>query len=246
MINFNPKELADTFDNKETSFEFLKSKNIPIDNFLEEAKKDELIKPNLNDLSRLLKICEVAKPSKIIEYGCGYSSYVFYHYLKNKEECNNSKKYLQIIEVHQKYLDLASNRFKESNGAVEVIKDVCQVKGDLYRNDGSHLYLAKYRFSTDIIYLDSPDPEDIFGTNFLPENQRIPISSDILFIESWLIPGTIIVIDGRMANVEYLKRNLKRNWRWGINHYNDCSIGILVDDPLGKKNIQSLKERGLF
>ena len=120
------------------------------------------------------------------------------------------------------------------------------MKDDFYRNDGSHIYSAKYRFSPDIIYLDGPDPADILDTNFLKDSQRIPISSDILSIESWLIPGSIIVIDGRMANVEYLRRNFKRNWRWGINQNNDCSIGILVDDPLGTKNIQNLKERGLF
>ena len=48
------------------------------------------------------------------------------------------------------------------------------------------------------------------------------------------------------ANVEYLKSNLKRQWDWASNYENDCSIAILKDKPLGKKNIENLKNRGLI
>ena len=63
------------------------------------------------------------------------------------------RKYLHIIEVHKKYMDIACNRFRKSNKNIEVINDICSVTTDIYRNDGSHKYLATYRFNPDIIYI---------------------------------------------------------------------------------------------
>ena len=36
------------------------------------------------------------------------------------------------------------------------------------------------------------------------------MSCDILMIENFLMPGTIIVVDGRGANAEFLRKNFKR------------------------------------
>ena len=40
----------------------------------------------------------------------------------------------------------------------------------------------------------------------------MPMSCDILKIEHFLKPGTIIVVDGRAANSRFIKKNLQRNW----------------------------------
>ena len=246
MIIFNPEELAKDFRDEEVSFKYLRENSIPIETLLKNAKIEKLIAPNLNDLARLLKVCKLTNPSKIVEFGSGFSSYIFHNYLVNKPDHNESLNYLHIIEVHKKYMDIACNRFKKSNKKIKVIKDICSVTPNLYRDDGSHKYSANYRFNPDIIYLDGPDPVDILNSKFFKNSQRVPISSDILSIESWLIPGTIVIIDGRIANVEYLKNNLKRQWDWSTNYENDCSIAILKDKPLGKKNIENLKSRGLI
>ena len=246
MIFLNPEELTNEFRDEEVSFEYLRQNSIPIESLLEDAKIENLIAPNLNDLARLLKVCNLTNPSKIIEFGCGFSSYIFHNYLINKEHTCESRNYLHIIEVHKKYMDIACNRFRKSNKNIDVINDICSVTTDIYRNDGSHKYLATYSFNPDIIYLDGPDPGDILNSKFFKDSQRVPISSDILSIEAWLIPGTIVIIDGRIANVEYLKSNLKRKWDWATNYENDCSIAILKDKPLGKKNIENLKRRGLI
>ena len=60
----------------------------------------------------------------------------------------------------------------------------------------------------DFIYLDGYDPFSVkksinsFNTKHL---ELMPMSCDILKIEPFLIPGTIILIDGRTANANFLK-----------------------------------------
>ncbi len=245
MYKFTPKNYTGFFNNIDDSYQFLKTNNIAVDEILSDSEKKNILKPNLNDLARLLKICQDSNPENIIEYGCGFSSLIFHNFL-NQNYKNELRSHFQIIEVHRKYLDLAIKRFDKSRNKFKLISDICSVQKDNVRDDGSHKYLASYKFNPDLIYLDGPDPKDIEDSQFIVTEQRVPISSDLLSIESWLLPATIIVVDGRSANVRYLKRNLQRNWEWDTNYENDCSIGILNEEPLGKKSIENLKNRGLI
>ena len=67
----------------------------------------------------------------------------------------------------------------------------------------------------DFIYLDGPDQFNIKGSvNGVStrHNDMMPMTSDILSIEHFLTPGTIIVSDGRAANVKFLK-----DWKLNYN-----------------------------
>ena len=74
----------------------------------------------------------------------------------------------------------------------------------------------------------------IGGINVSKKEIFPPLSIDILKIEYYLNPGTIIVVDGRYANSIFLKNNLQRNWIYKYNskidqHYfylNEKNIGI--------------------
>ena len=85
----------------------------------------KLIKPNLIDLARLFKICRAIKPNRIIEYGCGFSSYIFNYYLSNFDINIDSKKKLHIIEVHRKYLQHALSRFEEGKINIDLTPEIC-------------------------------------------------------------------------------------------------------------------------
>ena len=246
MFNFNPSKYTESFKDYESAYAYLDNGGIPTDKLIECSDQKKLIKPNLIDLARLFKICRAIKPNRIIEYGCGFSSYIFNYYLSNFDINIDSKKKLHIIEVHRKYLQHALSRFEEGKINIDLTSEICPVILDTKRDDGSHKYLVDYKFTPDLIYLDGPDPADITNTKFTDGDQRVPISSDLLTIESWLIPGTIIIVDGRIANVRYLKNNLQREWHWNTSVDNDCSIGILNESPLGKKNLSNLKKRGLI
>jgi hypothetical protein len=64
----------------------------------------------------------------------------------------------------------------------------------------------------------------------------MPMASDILKLEYFLIPGTIIVSDGRAANVKFIKDHFKRKWKYIYNKGNDQHIFRLDDPVLGNYN----------
>ena len=96
----------------------------------------------------------------------------------------------------------------------------------------------------DFIYLDGPDQfspvGDIRGitTN---HKDRMPMSADILSIEHFLTPGTLIVTDGRTANARFLKSNLQRDWLYSYNQEYDQHYFELVEEPLGIYNRRMLE-----
>ena len=69
----------------------------------------------------------------------------------------------------------------------------------------------------------------------------MPMSCDILKIENYLTPGTIILIDGRTSNARYLKNNFKRNWREYFDSISDQTIFLLDEKPLGRFNKEQIK-----
>ena len=67
----------------------------------------------------------------------------------------------------------------------------------------------------DLIYLDAPDqfsPKGEIRGLSLRSPDRLPMAADILTLEHFLLPGTLIVVDGRTANARFLKSNFQRNW----------------------------------
>ena len=68
--------------------------------------------------------------------------------------------------------------------------------------------------SPDMIYLDGPSTfatKESFNGFKINDVCRFPMSCDILLIEYFLEPGTIIIVDGRTANARFLKDHFKRN-----------------------------------
>ena len=88
----------------------------------------------------------------------------------------------------------------------------------------------------DFIYVDGPDQFSAKGfirgvTTNHPD--KLPMSGDLLAIEHFLLPGTLIVVDGRTANARFLKANLQRNWIYFHNKNADQHYFELNEDPLG-------------
>ena len=99
----------------------------------------------------------------------------------------------------------------------------------------------------DLIYLDGPDQFSAIGnvdgitTNHI---ERLPMSGDLLKIEHFLLPGTLIVIDGRTANARFLKANFQRDWTYNYFEEFDQHFFELNEEPLGiynKKQIEFSK-----
>ena len=96
----------------------------------------------------------------------------------------------------------------------------------------------------DFIYLDGPDLNNIKGEfnglNLSKDKNFAPMSCDILKIENILLPGTLILVDGRGLNCSFLRNNFKRNWIYYYNEYSDQHLFYLNENSIGIKNSKLL------
>ena len=96
----------------------------------------------------------------------------------------------------------------------------------------------------DFIYLDGPDQFKIKGNIngiSIRHKDMMPMVCDILKLEYFFTPGTIIVCDGRAANAKFLKDNFQRRWKYVRDQKNDQHIFCLQDQVLGKYNQLQIK-----
>ena len=90
----------------------------------------------------------------------------------------------------------------------------------------------------DLIYIDGPDQfkvkGDINGWS-TRQSDMLPMSSDVLLIEPFLLKGTHIIIDGRGANAIFIKI-IYREWKYEYNEESDRHIFELHGKSIGRYN----------
>lgn len=195
------------------------------------------------------------KRLNILEFGSGSSTVIFSHSL-NK----NKLKYLKIvkdkirrvapftmisIETYKKFAKITANILKDNLGKKANNCKIFLSKVNMTTFDGRICteYSRLPKFSPDFIYLDGPDQRNVSGkvNNISTDyGDYFPMSCDILKIEFFLTPGTILVVDGRAANAEFLKKHFIRNWSYKYIKEVDFHIFILTEKPLGKHNLNQI------
>ena len=209
-------------------------------------------KPELNDLYRLYQFIFLNKRTTVLEFGSGYSSLIFSLALNDlnklyKNKLTNLRRNnpfeLFILENSKKYLNITKKRIKKFkkklNLNIKINYHFSDALMSLYENKISTSYKELPLCNPDFIYLDGPDQFNIKGdiNNFSTRHKDImPMMNDILKIEYFLTPGTIIVTDGRGANAQFLRDYLKRNWLYKFDNINDQNIFYLNENSLGKYN----------
>jgi len=216
-------------------------------------------RPNLNDLYNLYQYVFLNKRTTICEFGSGWSSLIFNlalsdlkkKYSKDVKNLRNNNPFeLFIIENEKKYLKISKNRINIYNKLLKLKKPskinffYSDVQMTLFNNRICNEYKKLPLCNPDFIYLDGPGQfkvkkniNDISTRHF----DMMPMNCDILKLEYFYIPGTIIVCDGRAANAKFLKDNFKRNWKYYNDKKNDQHIFYLADPSLGKCNDLQLK-----
>ena len=212
-------------------------------------------KPELVDLYRLYNFVILNMRTTVLEFGSGFSSIMFSLALQeNKRRYYNKIKMLRrnnpfelfIVDNEKKYLNITKRRINK-------IKNIKKVKINYLFSD---CIMTKYKgnFATeykklplcnpDFIYLDGPNQFKVKNkiNNFTTAHKdMMPMACDILKIENFLTPGTIIISDGRTANCEFILNNFKRKW---IHYYDkkfDQHFFYLNSDSLGEYNDLQLK-----
>lgn len=197
---------------------------------------------NLDDLIRLHYLIRSRKVTTILEFGVGKSTIVFNDAIeKNKVlygdfvtknlrrsnafECHSVDNSAEWIEFTRKQANLENVRFHLS-----------KCKMSTFNGRICTFYDEIPNICPDFIYIDGPDQLDIEGdvrgvSTRSPD--RVPMSADVLALEHFLLPGTLIVIDGRSANARFIKANLQRSWRYEYQESYDQHFFELLEEPLG-------------
>ena len=105
-------------------------------------------------------------------------------------------------------------------------------------------YKSLPNINPDFIYVDGPDQFNIKSevAGWSTRHKDImPMTGDLLRIEHFLTPGTIIVFDGRAANARFFKSNIQRNWNYQYDSMYDQHIFNLNEEPLGRFNKKQLE-----
>jgi hypothetical protein len=204
--------------------------------------------PDWFDLVRLHQIVLKRKITTVLEFGVGYSTVILAHAL-----LENSKKYATFVAANlRKDNPFLVFSVDANSDFIDYTQDLLpdELKAHVcFRHSGVQMAEWHGRICTlydhlpnicpDLIYLDAPEPSQAKGfvrniTTSHPD--RIPMSADILAIEHFLLPGTIILVDGRTANARFLQCNLQRNWEYHHSINDDVHYFGLKEQPLGTIN----------
>ena len=260
-IKFPVKKKIDFIEN------FFKERNLGFLVDLSKKKKLEVNKlkykethlPELNDLYRLYQFILINKRTTIFEFGSGWSTLVFFlalTELKNKFY-NDIKKLrrnnpfeLFVIENEKKYLN---NTKKNIRNFSKLLKKNKKIKINYFFSDVemtyfNHKICTEYKklpiCNPDFIYLDGPGQfsvkKNINGIS-TKHKDMMPMACDVLKLEYFYTPGTIIVCDGRGANASFLKNNFQRKWEYVHDYNNDQHVFWLNDRILGKHNKKQIE-----
>tara|TARA_B100001057_G_C22859035_1_gene953750 strand:+ start:744 stop:1526 length:783 start_codon:yes stop_codon:yes gene_type:complete len=206
--------------------------------------------PELDDLYLLHSYIIKYKRMTVLEFGTGWSTLVMANAVKhNMKKYSNQVKDLRLnnagqihtIDNEKKWNKVT--KIKTAQYSKYVKLHYSDAKMDLFNNRICTSFKILPKINPDFIYLDGPDQFNIKGRQNginLNHNDLMPMSCDILKIENFLKPGTIIVVDGRAANSRFLKVNLQRNWKYNYNKINDQHVFYLNESPLGKLNLKQL------
>jgi hypothetical protein len=209
--------------------------------------------PEFDDLTRLHFLARSRKVTTILEFGVGKSTVVFADALKkNKEEfgefVKENLRRANPFEVHcvenvQEWIDKCKQDFSSDLLSFAHFH-FSEVEMATFNSRACTMYKKLPNICPDLIYLDAPDQFGVLGDvhGISTESaDRLPMSADILVLEPFLLPGTLIVVDGRTSNARFLKNNFQRNWEYKHFTQEDIHTFELVERPLGKLNEKQLR-----
>ena len=256
-MNFNlklpperSKQEIEDFFNKKNFSEFIKHSQ-DRDQKINELEMKKPFKPELKDLFRLYQFVKLNNRTTILEFGSGWSSLIFAHALKELKETKskdtkslrrNNLFELFVLENEKKFLNITKKKFEQTK--YKNLKSIVRfhfsnVKMISYKGFIATEYDKLPLCNPDFIYLDAPGQFKVKGNvNGISTNHydMMPMACDLLKIEYFLIPGVIIVVDGRSANAAFLRDNFKRKWEYIHDKKNDQHIFCLKEKSLGSVN----------
>lgn len=185
-----------------------------------------------------------------MEFGVGVSTWVLDHALQlNKNETSSfvagHLRRSNAFEAHSvdnsKYwIKKTRNRYVFKCTKIHFSR--CYM--DTFNGRVCTFYSKLPNITPDLIYLDGPNLHDVTGDirGVSTRNMdRLPMVADLLAIEHFLLPGTLLIVDGRSANARFLMSNFQRNWKYQYIEAFDQHFFELDEAPLGKFNSRQIE-----
>lgn len=207
----------------------------------------------LDDVTRLHYLITSRKVTTVMELGVGKSSIAMADALKqNKtEHANFVSEHLRrsnAFELHsidnmEEWIEKCQNSMPTALQPY-ILFHYCPLQIGSFQDRLCTYYQNMPNICPDFIYIDAPGQffveGDLRGLT-TAHLDRMPMVADILTIEHFLQPGTLLVVDGRAANARFLKANLQRHWRYMYDEDFDQHFFELHEKPLGRINKRQLE-----
>lgn len=241
-------ELTDIQENNtKVIFRDLKSKPDSI-----RPNRKNLLPPQLDDLIRLHFLVASRKVLTSLEFGVGYSTRILNHaiklnqnnYKKNFETLRKVNQFEHHVVDNSRYHLKMARKLNLSN--TQYHYSTCRMA--TFNGKICSLYSKLPNVQPNFIYIDGPDqfsPKGKIAGISTRSADRVPLAADVLRFEHFLLPKTLIVLDGRTANARFLKCNLQRNWLYSYVEDYDQHFFELEEAPLGPHNQRYIEECGL-
>ncbi len=212
------------------------------------AFEEKPFEPAYDDLCRLHWIALSRKVINTLEFGSGYSTVILADAMRTlnghfgewarKSIRSDRPFHVYAVEEDHHFLEITRSRLGSKLQAFATISH-SSVDVLIHDNRIASVYSKLPNISPDFIYLDGPSQfattQEVDGFSF-NSKARMPMSADILRVEFFLEPGTLILVDGRTANARFLKSYLRRNWIYLHDPIGDIHYFELQEEPLGPFN----------
>jgi hypothetical protein len=203
--------------------------------------------PEIDDLYFLYKTTRESMAVSIMEFGSGYSTLIFAIAL-HQNRIEFGSKYLETcvhpnpfkiltVDASSHFLEYSVKRIPMELRYL-LVPHVSETELFEFGGPGGQIanrWINLPNFTPDLIYIDGPDPEQFINTlhGLKHDSFSLPMSADILSREFYFWSETLLILDGRGANAEFLRRNLKRNWQYSKDNIADRHVFKLEAEPWG-------------
>jgi hypothetical protein len=206
--------------------------------------------PEPEDLARLHQLIRRRRVFTVLEFGVGYSTTIIADALeKNEKEWRTLKPVPAVrnrfmfqvfsVDASEQWIRRAREQIPASL-ANRVHMQLSDVAIGTFNGQLCHFYKSVPDIVPDFIYLDGPSPKDvrgaIHGMTFLCD-ERTVMSGDLLLMEPTLLPGTLILVDGRTNNARFLANNFRRKYEIQWDREGDVTTFELTEPRVGPFNV---------
>lgn len=206
--------------------------------------------PDVQDLARIHKMIRDRHSFTVLEFGVGYSTLVIADALQKNEadwEALPQKPAIRnrfpfqvfSVDASETWIASAKTRIPKSlESRIHLHHSTVHI--GMFQERMCHFYDHLPDIVADFIYIDGPAPKDVQGSingMSFQCDERTVMSGDLLLMEPTLLPGTLILVDGRTNNARFLQRNFQRDWKMAFDRESDVTTFELVEDRLGPYNL---------